>query len=369
MTEFKVLFDDQPAPRAHLERVEEINVEQEIDMAWEARIRFQIKMDERGRWEGEQTLTEPFSRMRIDVRVNQGFVPLIDGPVVDYESSKQAQPGQSTITLVVQDDSVLLNRGDVLDRFDNRSDHEIAEQLFDDPVIEQTDIASTPPPADGLPHAVVQRGTAMQLLRRLARRQGMHAYVLPGEQSGESIGCFKPLPTGPSILPPLILTGPQRNMDSFSMTHDFQRASRVRAVSIRAVDKQIVRGSAAPTDFDLLGSRPARETSSPQSQRVVGVGYGTSIDLDQQARAAARALSYTFEASGQVRSDCYKGVLRPYQVVSVRGVNQQWSGTYVIRRVTHTLTRSSYGQSFDLLRDAESAPADESPLDIIRRLF
>ena len=89
MTEFKVLFDDQPAPRAHLERVEEINVEQEIDMAWEARIRFQIKMDERGRWEGEQTLTEPFSRMRIDVRVNQGFVPLIDGPVVDYESSKQ----------------------------------------------------------------------------------------------------------------------------------------------------------------------------------------------------------------------------------------------------------------------------------------
>lgn len=368
-TEFRVFFDDQPAPRNHLERIEEITVEQEIDTAWEARLAFLIKMDEQGRWKGEQTLTEPFSRMRIEVKVDRSFIPLIDGPVVDYESDKQAEPGRSTLTLVVQDDSVLLNREDDLARFDNRLDHEIAEQLFDDaPIIWEKDVASTPAPSDDLPRAVAQRGTAMQLLRRLARRQGMHAYVLPGERPGESIGCFKPLPSGPASLRPLVFAGPDRNMDSFNVMNNVQLAAQARAASVSASDKQIVRGRAAPTDFDLLGERPAAGAALPP-ERFVGRGLGTSVDIDRQAEAAARAASYSFEAYGQVRHGCYRDVLRPYRIVTVHGVNPRWSGRYVVRRATHTLTRSSYGQSFAVMRDAESAASDESVSDVIRRLF
>jgi hypothetical protein len=358
MTEFRLYFDNEPATREQLDQVERITVEQEIDMAWEARLEWAICVDEQGRWSGDDArFMQSFSRIRIEVRVGQGnFVPLIDGPVVGFDSARSPQPAQSSMTLVVDDDSVYLNRRDEVARFEDRSDSDIAAELFDIEQIATTDIDETPPAAGSVPPAVVQRGTAMQLLRALAQRHAMHAYVLPGDEPGQSVGAFKRLPTEPArTLPALVLLGPGRNLESLDIRQDAQRAADARTAALTVTDKGVVRGQASFRDLELLGPQFSLERQEGEATRIVRADHGDTVDPQQRAEAEARRESYTFRATGRVVPDCYAGVLRPYQAVSVRGINDRMSGTYVVRQVTHTLTRSQYAQAFELMRDAESA--------------
>jgi hypothetical protein len=201
----------------------------------------------------------------------------------------------------------------------------------------------------------------MQLLRQLARQADMHAYVLPGESPGESVGCFKAFPTEAGDLPVLKLLGPERNLEEpLSVNGDHQGPARAHASSLSFVDKSITTAETGQGDLQLLGAEPA-PAGTQEASILAPPAYGGVTDPTTRATAAGRRASRATEASGSVRTDRYGGVLRPYEAVQVAGAKDTDSGTYVVRSVTHTLTRSEYTQRFTLVRDAVSAPAGAGP--------
>ncbi|MCG8356841.1 MAG: hypothetical protein MI920_14825, partial [Kiloniellales bacterium] len=105
---YRLFLNDGPASQEETDRVEQIVVEQEVDMAWEARLDIPIGADEQGLWSSEdEVFAQPFNRVRIEVQVaGAAFVPLIDGPVVGSDARMSGEPGQSMLTVRVQDDSV-----------------------------------------------------------------------------------------------------------------------------------------------------------------------------------------------------------------------------------------------------------------------
>ena len=357
---YRFYLDGAPATREQLDEIEEIIVEQQVDMAWEARLQIPICTDDQGRWsEEDDTFMRSFRRVRVEIKVGDGpFTALIDGPIVGSDVQMSPEPGQSTVTSIVHDDSVYLNQDDRQRRFDNRLDQEIAQDLFREvPQIASFDIETTPPPNDSLKLSGMQRGTMMELLRRLARRQGMHAYVLPGREPGQSIGVFRRFPTVPDGLPPLILVGPDRNLASFSGRGDAQRPGRIESQSLSISDKTVNRASARIQSLELLGEEAPVDDPADSGTRLVAPGLDGAVDVNQAVAAELERSSYAFETTGSVLGDCYAGVLAPYRVVTVKGVDGRQSGDYVIKSVTHRLTRSEYGQSFALLRNARSGGA------------
>ena len=167
-----------------------------MDAFWEAELRMAMCLDAQGAWQHwpGDTAT-PFSRVRVELDIGNGrFVPLIDGPLASIDAALDSQPGRSTATIVVRDDSVFLNRDEEVEPpFENRSDSEIAEELFGRfEQIRDTRIEGT----DATPETTTRRGTVLQFLRELARANDRHAYVLPGDEPGASIGCFLPDPAG-----------------------------------------------------------------------------------------------------------------------------------------------------------------------------
>jgi hypothetical protein len=369
---YRIFVDNKPATREQLDLVEEITVEQEVDMAWAAHLQIPITTDEKGRWTGvDEPFIDDFNRVRIEIKVgDKDFVPLIDGPVVGDERQMYAEPGQSLLKVHVQDDSVYLNREDVLFSFENRLDHEIAKQIFNEfEQIAKTEIEKTPSPTSELTPTVMQRGTAIQILRLLARRQGMHAYVLPGVEPGQSMGCFKPFPTQTDGLPPLILLGSDRNLEMFTPGNDAQRPARVRAYAVSITDKTITERTSKFNNLDLLGQEQAFQQPSNTATQILCPQYGDAVDLDQVVAAEALHSSYAFEATGSVLGDIYPGVLAPYRVITVSGVNLHLSGDYLISHVTHLLTRSYYAQSFTLRRNARSQGTDNSLANLMRSIF
>jgi hypothetical protein len=356
--EYKLFFDGKAASRAQLDRVETVTVEQELGRAWEARIELSVCADVAGRWQGtEEDPQRPFARVRIEARVSGGsFVPLIDGPIVGHDTNLDSQPGQSSITLVVHDDSVYLNREEGVERLENTDgDGELARALFGQvEQIAETRIDSPPAPPDSRTPEEVRRGTLMDLLLRLARRNEMVALVLPGPEPGASIGVFQREPTEPDGLPILVLTGESSNLESFNLRRNELRGGRVVASTLSLSDKGVITRTGTIRDVELLGEQQAFVDIAEAAVRRLPPGDGESVDLQQRVDAELRRLSYRTEASGSIRPGCYPAVLQPFRVVTVTGIDGPNNGNYLITQVTHTLTRSVYTQSFVLKRNAES---------------
>ncbi len=169
-----------------------IRVDQGIGMASEAELDVPVGTDGGGAWQSlEDGFAQVFARIRVEVKVGDGeFVPLIDGPVVAQRFQLEATPEASRMTLVVHDDSVLLNRDESVVAFEDLSPSDIAEQLFNEAGFEPR-VDSVPAAGSSYTRYVLQRGTPMQLLRRLARDQGLFVYVEPGATSGRSVGVFQ----------------------------------------------------------------------------------------------------------------------------------------------------------------------------------
>jgi hypothetical protein len=359
-TQYRIFFNNTPATREQLDRIDEITVEQEMDMAWEARLQVPIFTDNKGRWsQQDAAVLREFSRVRIEIQLGtQAFVPLIDGPIVGVENQMNSQPGQSLKMVHVQDDSVYLNREDQIIRHEKLLDHKIAEQLLRS--IEQikgVQIDPTPSPTSSLTPVVMQRGTPMQLLRSLARRHpDFHVYVLPGIELGNSIGCFKQFPEQPDGLPDLLLLGGDRNIDTFTPQYDAQRPTRTRTAVLSLTDRTMAKSEANPDNSPSLGQHSAVPRNTSPATQLLPPYCGDCVDISQATQASATQSSFAYGATGQVLGECYTGVLRPYRVITVRSSDELLSGNYQITHVTHSLTRSNYAQNFTLRRNARSEP-------------
>ena len=358
--EYKLFFDNTPATREQLDRVETVTVEQQVDQAFEARLDLLIRTDDDGNWKGtEDKFMAGFGRVRVEVRIGEGeFVPLIDGSIVGPATTTDAKPGQSLITLVVHDDSILLNREEGVECFENTSDSAIAKQVFGRHAeIGETRIEDVALAGGSRPVEVMRKGTHMDLLRELARRNDMHVCVLPGAEPGKSIGVFDSFPTEPEDLPKLILTGSDRNMESFTLRKNEQLPAVVTASTLNLSDKSIITRESDLTKVELLGDEQTFDDATQTGRRQLPPGDLSTMDLDNRVNAESRRLSFAFDASGVVRAGCYSGVLQPYRVVGICGVGPSSSGLYLLTSVTHTLTRSDYTQSFSCLRNARSRAA------------
>jgi hypothetical protein len=359
-TEFRAFFDGAPASKDDLDRFETITVEQEVDRSWRARFELPICVGEGGTWSGEDAeFMEAFRSVRLEIKVGRGsFEPLIDGPVAAIDTQRSSSPGRSSATMIVADDGVLLNQeGDHEVYPPGLSDSDIASRIFAEysGKITSTMIESTPADSDVLPQEVVRNGTHMQLLRRLARRNDLHVAVLPGADPGSSIGVFHSLNLFDEELPELILLGADRNIDSFNGKFDGQQHTNFKASTLSFNDKAVVTRQSRLANLDLLGDKPAFESDNEVGMERLRPASGEDRDLQHRVDREARRRSRAYEATGSVRSGSYSGVLRPFYSITARLGATEESGSFLVKRVTHRLTRSEYTQEFALVTDARSA--------------
>ncbi len=357
MTEYRLFFGDRGATQEELDRVEEITVEQEIDMAWEARLKLVLCVDPQGRWQhATESFAQPFSRVRVELRPTAGkgaWIPLIDGPVAGVDSTLDSQPGRSTMTLVVRDDSVLMNRVEKVEVFQNKTDSDVAREVFRElPGGGTPRVESTTAPQ----RTTTRRGTAIVFLRQLARANGFRAYVLPGDLPGRSIGCFLPDPRSAGSLPPLILLGAARNLADIEVRENSEGPERTQGRTIRLSDQGSVSVEASQRDAGLM--RPLPPVGDDQAAlRLLPADENTMEDPAAQAAAQARRAAYAFRVTGRVVPGCYPAVLSPYQRVVVQTGDLPLSGEWLLTKVRHRISPDLWAQDFEALCDGKADPA------------
>lgn len=349
---FRMFFGSTAATVEQLRRVEEITVEQEIDMAWEARVRLSLCLGADGKWiDPPSVLTSPYQRMRIETKLKNGnFTPLIDGTVVGFDTSLSANPGTSTVEIVVRDDTVLMNREEAYEVFHNRDDRELAQEIFGRfPFIGSTQLGVTGVTG---PNAV-RRGTPIQFLRELGRVHNFKAYVLPGDDPGSSTGVFDKLPTRADGLPPLVLMGSKRSMQSATFREDSNDAENTVGRSLTISNQQIVSAQRSFQDQELMGEVPALAQDAG-AVRTLPPQNNTNDTPDAATDGQANRSSYSYTMTGALLPGCYDAVLRPYRVVNVKAGDIPESGAWLLHKVTHKITPSVYTQDIQAKRNARS---------------
>jgi hypothetical protein len=362
LAEFRVYFGDTAATTDQLGMITDIKVDQAIGMATEAELKIVLTADDTGAWVGmDDDFAQPFSRIRVEVKLGDesdegDYEPLIDGPIVGQRFDLGAGPGESMLTLVIQDDSVLLNREETVQVFEDMTADAIVEQLFSDAGLE-TDVDSVPDAGSALTRYVVQRGTAMQLVRELARANGMFAYVAPGDTRGTSTGVFKKPDLTSGSVPGLLIMGTDRNIDSFSAQFDALRPLTASAGNVSITDKSALSSSADSSDLDPMGDEAVHDIVSPLSAALLARTREEQNDMDAATQAAVDLSSFAYSSTCELDAERYNTVLSPHQVITVSGAGSVLSGDYLVSRVTHQINEDSYKQKLTLRRNARAAGA------------
>ena len=356
LASLRMYLDGTAASEEQLDLFREIRVDQAIGMAAEAELDIDLILDDEGLWSTiEEEFAQAFKRIRIEIKMGEGeFSPLIDGSIIAQRFDLAAGPGESMLTLVVHDDSVLLNQIESVAIFEDKSPDQIAESLFTDAGL-TAEVETVPSAGSSYTRYVVQRGTSMQLLRDLARRHGMFVYVKPGELPGQSIGVF----AKPSLLPgaasELLLIGEDRNIHKFSVQLDALLPMTVKASDVRLSDTSILSSESSTSTLEPLGAEALHSALSVQAVSLLNNSREEQNDLDAATAAAVDLSGFAYTASTEIDANDYDTVLSPYQVISVAGPGGYLGGSYLISRVKHVINDSSYKQSLTLKRNARSA--------------
>jgi hypothetical protein len=308
-------------------------------------------------------LLKPFNRVVLVVTVGAEPHVLMDGVITHHELDPSNEPGDSTFTVLGEDVSVMMDLEEKAVEHPALNDVGIVLKILAGyarygvmPEVKRPASGSNPLPSNRTP---VQRGTDLDYLRYLARRNGHVFYITPGPLPSMSRAYWGP--PGPVSFPQKALSmnmGARTNVQSLDFTYEALEPEEI-AGQVQEADGRVLPLRTAASTDPPLSARPAWLAQRPNLRREVYTAAGSSYS---QARARAQAVTNnaserTVTARGEVDTSRYGGVLRPRSIVGVRGVGWTYDGNYLVRSVTHVLRRGEYRQRFALAREGTGAQA------------
>ena len=356
-------IDGERAGEELLSAVQQIEVENHARMADMMRLQLALSVQESGSaWTIlDQDLFRRLSNLRLEVAIGSNQrVPLIDAYVIETSASFSNEPGKSVLTVVAMDATVLMNLEEKVRAWPNMADSDIASAIFGDYGF-TADVEDTQPSRQEIDTTTIQRGTDIQFLRRLARRNGCDCYVKLNPNDGSVEGHFhRPRLDEPSQGTLSVNMGPETNVNSFRSRYEMLRPVTARVTGLDIGSQSDQAASVESSALMDLGSEPVISDDRPRRVLISQSGLSETGELQTMLQALVDNSSWAIVAEGELNTVAYENVLRASSPLMVRGIGRQFSGTYFVERVLHVINGDGYIQRFSLRRNALGLTGGES---------
>ena len=359
---YTLLIDNSPADSALMEAIQQIEVEDHASLADMLRLQIAVgpRPDGSGwNWVDDGTFSR-LSQMKLLVTVGTGLPEtLIEAYVVETSVDFSNEPGESTFTVTAMDATVLLNLEEKIRSWPNMADSDIASMIFGEygliPVVE-----STQPLRQEVDQTVIQRGTDMQFLRHLARRNGYACYVESNPLTTLVEGHFHPPDVDQSAQNTLSVSmGETTNVNRFQVRFNMSAPAQVEATGLAIGSQSDQTASISSVSTSELGRDSLLSSDRPRKILVSQTGLVDSGELQTYSQALADDSAWAITAEGELNTAVYGGLLRAKRPVLVRGLGAYFSGTYYVEKTQHLITMEGYTQSFTLRRNATGLQGSE----------
>lgn len=363
---YKLSIDKAPASPDLLEAIQEVQVENNSDMADAFRLRIAIGMTSGGEWTIlEDDLFKPLTPVEIGVQVGTGLAqPLISGYVVSQNVNISNEPGQSFLEVVGIDATVLMNLEEKVKAWPNMADSDIATAIFNDygfvPRVDQTQ-----PLRQEMDTTTMQRATDIQFLRRLAKRNGFECYVENDPLLNKDVGHFHKAQLEGTPQGSLSISfGETTNLTSFNVRYEMLRPTTAQASDVDISTKSTQNGKAQTVSASNLGQEGLLDRISPRPVVLISkTGLATNCELQALCQAVVDRSAWAVTAEGELNTTVYEGILRARRKINVRGAGRIYSGTYYVGKILHIFSSEGYTQRFELRRNAIGLTGTEAFVD------
>lgn len=302
-------------------------------------------------------LLQPCSRVLLMVTFNAVPEVLMDGIITNQQLTPGQQPGTSTLTVIGEDVSVMM------DLEERSAEHPAQNEM----IIALKIIAGyaryglipmvLPPPSVDMPLPIeripVQQGTDLQYLQQMASRFAYVFYVTPGPAPLTNTAYWGP-PVRVGVPQRALKTnvGPNTNVNTIDFQYDGLAPTRVEG---QVQDRRT--GQTMPVQTFAATRPPLAAQNALLMQACTRVRQFRQSGLDvTQAFARAQAdtdaaADRTVRASGELDALRYEGLLKPRGLVGLQGAGFSYDGLYYVQQVTHRIREGAYTQNFTLTRE------------------
>ncbi len=282
---------------------------------------------------------------------------IFDGYILSHKLHLETGTANSTLSAWGQDASWLMNLQETVKEWANVTDGDVANTIFGTYGITPSsdNLADDSPSHTDQGHSLMQRGSDIQFLRTLARRNGKVCRVACADQPGKRTGYFaKPnLDGAPSAV--LSLNDPAAwTVGALDLRWEATLPTAVVARQALFTDPDENGVSADTSDSGLksLGSRGLAAFTGKPMTVYVSAPVDDAGELTLRARSLLRESGWFVRCEGEADMARLGVVLRAGMIVSVVGIGPLHSGSYLVWSVRHVLTPDSYKMKFVLVRNA-----------------
>ncbi|MEJ8650064.1 hypothetical protein WKI65_18685 [Streptomyces sp. MS1.AVA.3] len=302
-----------------------------------------------------QGFFDPKTRVIVAVSVRGTPFVLLDGLIVRQEVGASNQPGQTTLTLTGEDLTLLMDLEERADRYPNLAPSQRVERILAkyadygmDARIIREQIPQQPREQSRVD---CQVGTDLQYVNELARANGYTFYLDPGPVPGRSTAFWGPEQRlGQRQHALNVNMDVNSTVDQLTFAYDGTAREEPQA----RVQDPVTRRAPLLAQPDISPLRPPLgRRASPALKRRTLSGTAKKDEALAKAETLGRAAmsADAVSGSGQLDVNRHGYVLRPRELVGVRGAGVTYDGDYYVKSVTTNLRPGSYQQNFTLSRE------------------
>jgi hypothetical protein len=281
---------------------------------------------------------------------------LMDGICIRQEVGVSNEPGQSTLTVTGEDLTVLMDLEEKEDiPFPAMSPAARVAAIIAQyatygitPLVIPELFPQTPMPTQ---RVEFQKGTDLAYISELAKANGYVFYLEPGPVPGVSRGYFGP-EVRLGVPQPALTVNSDAASNVDQMAFSFDGTAREQPMVMVQIPATKVAAVLPVPEVSVLRPPLAARPAPALKKKVVP--DAAKKDVPQALAETLAKVAESADAvsgSGQLDVVRYGHVLRPRELVGVRGAGITYDGLYYVKSVTHNLQRGSYTQNFTLARE------------------
>ncbi len=356
---FQLVINGSPVEDDFYTKLASLEVEENVDMPGAFLMKLPVTTD----GSGEITMVndarlQPFSTIAVVAKQEKNPDECIfDGLVLSQKLHLETGAVSSSVSVWGQDASWLMNMEEKVKEWADVTDSSVASSIFSDygitPASENASDDSPSHTESG--HTLMQRGTDIQFLRDLARRNGKLCRVACKDTPGQRTGYFaKPALDADPAITLTLNPSTDATVSALDFEWDVTRPSAVKARQALFNDSSADGASGDSSDSGLapLADRQLPDFAGKPNSVMLTAPVDDSGELTMRANSLLRESGWFAKCEGEADASRIKQVLRAGTVVLMNGAGSVNSGKYFVWSVRHTFTQDAHKMRFVLLRNA-----------------
>ena len=217
------------------------------------------------------------------------------------------------------------------------------------PDVESTSTLYTP-----LGHELVQRGTDLAFVRRLARRHG-YLFWLSTTPIGLQIAHFKPPPVSGSPDVTLSLHLENANLDQLELEWDSDRPTSIEAAGLDLSEVEAIDASVTSPPLPAMAGQGLADVNGGSHSTLTVAAGDDAATLSGPANEVLTEAELFVRARATTTCDRVGQVLHAHSLVKLDGLGTRHSGTWLVASARHLIDAVSHRMELTFVRNGWEA--------------